>query len=111
LIYLWFTFAALAGTMIFAGIRYRPALWRWLAVLELFSLLWLFGNCFVPGSWKQFWEFGIPLALLSGAAAISSSILRTHDKRISSTRPWPVLPQMLTLYVVLCIIGVMILTH
>jgi hypothetical protein len=108
---LWFTIAALAGTMIFAGIRYRPALWRWLAVIELFGLLWLFSNCFVPGSWKQFWEFEIPLALLSGAAAIGSSILRAHDKRMPSARPWAALPQMLALYGVFFIVGVIILTH
>ena len=103
---------AFAIPMAVAAVRFRPPLWRWLFVAEVLLLFWSFGNCFVPGSWREFGIFEIPLLTVGGALALISSILRVRgEQRAANVRSCVITPQMNWFYVTTAIIGLIILTH
>jgi hypothetical protein len=111
-LYLSLIVVAFAGAMLVAAIRYRPPLWRWLFVIEAFLLFWSFTNCFAPGSWRQFWEFEIPLFVSTAVVSVASAILSARDRRPSGQRwGWAATPQMISLYVVAGLIALMIICH
>jgi hypothetical protein len=108
LIYAVMAFGAIVATTVYAGVKYRPALWRWLAAAEALLILWSLANFRVPGTWKQFWESEIPLVVLLIAAAVSSAKLQRREE---PSRPWYAMPQTLALWIVLCIIVALLITH
>jgi len=107
------------GTALLAAIaiiimRSKSALWAWLFVLEILVLFECVGNCFVPGSWKQFWQIEIPAFLIAIIAAITSSILQAREERTSNHTALPAAwktPQMLGLYAVLFIVAALLAMH
>jgi|SRR5665213_1881374 len=106
--------ALIVLSVIYAGIRYRPKLWIWLALLESFLLFWSFGNCFVPGPWKLFWETELPyLAITSLVAYFSSRLRVSAARRENPTTKMRIFtsPQMISLYCVLSIIAFIVVDH
>jgi hypothetical protein len=104
----------LLSTVIIIIARGGGSLWRWLFGLEVLVLFECFGNCFVPGTWKQFWEIEIPGVLIAIAVAVTSSYLRIKKERArrrSSAFQLGTTPQMWTLYGVLFIVMAMLFTH
>jgi len=105
---------SLLAVIVIIIVRGKTALWSWLFALECLVLFECVGNCFVPGSWKQFWQIEIPSFLIAVALAIASSVLRVRkenaDRRSSTFLVW-VTPQMLTLYAILFVVGVIVASH
>jgi len=105
---------ALLTAIILIVARGGSPLWRWLFGLEVLVLFECFGNCFVPGSWKQFWQIEIPAVLIAIATALTSSFLRLRKERAMhrvSEYQVGTTPQMWTLYIVLLIVSGMLSTH
>jgi hypothetical protein len=100
--------------IIVVAVRYKSRLWRWLFVVEVLFLLWSFGNCFVPGSWRQFWETELPCLAITAAISYASAELEIRANR-REDRPGAThifaSRQMMCLYIVSGIIAVIVLTH
>jgi hypothetical protein len=103
-------FGALLAVVIVIVARGGSLLWRWLFAIEVLVLFECFGNCFVPGLWKQFWQIEIPAVIVACALALGSSVARMRKEHLDKAAIWK-MPQMLALYVVVVIVAIMIASH
>ncbi|WP_158787819.1 hypothetical protein [Granulicella sp. L46] len=94
--------------------RGGSSLSSWLFAIEVIVLFECFGNCFVPGSWKQFWEIEIPAMLIAGGLAVASSILSCRRERVERGAGFAAVaatPQMLSFYGVMAIVAIIVASH
>jgi hypothetical protein len=105
---------ALLAVVVTVIARGGSSLWRWLFALEILVLFECFGNCFVPGSWHQFWQIEIPATLIAVTLATVSSILRIR-KELATQRyskfKIGTTPQMLALYGVISVVSIVVISH
>jgi hypothetical protein len=111
-------FAILVTVVIIAiivvAVRYKSRLWRWLFVVEVLFLIGSLGNCFVPGSWRQFWETELPYLAITAGVAYGSAKFEIRANRQEdrhSTNHMIASRQMMCLYIVSGIIAIIVWTH